>query len=183
MESAIYSGTLTHRRYHPRRHQFTYSLFIAFLDIDRVPELMRVSPFSSYNRWNWAAFDERDHFGDASLPLRERLAADARASGITLPDGPIFLLAHLRYLGYNFNPVSFFYCYDGKHELQTILAEVNNTFGESRNYWLSPDPVSVIRLAVHNPRPLFDEPWAEVKAPAKQHFSKQSGQASSQPVI
>jgi cyclopropane-fatty-acyl-phospholipid synthase len=35
----------------------------------------------------------------------------------------------------------------------------------------------------HNPRPLFDEPWAEVKAPAKQHFSKQSGQASSQPAI
>jgi DUF1365 family protein len=138
MKSALYSGTLTHRRYNPRRHQFTYSLFMAFLDIDRLPELMRVSPFSSYNRWNWAAFDERDHFGDSSLPLRERLAADARESGVSLPNGPIFLLTHLRYLGYSFNPVSFYYCYDTKHELQTILAEVNSTFGESRNYWLSP---------------------------------------------
>jgi hypothetical protein len=138
MESALYSGMLTHRRYKPRRHQFTYSLFMAFLDIDRIPELMRVSPFSSYNRWNWAAFDERDHFGDSSLSLRARLAADARASGVSLPNGPILLLTHLRYLGYSFNPVSFYYCYDRRCELQTILAEVNNTFGESRNYWLSP---------------------------------------------
>jgi len=137
MESALYSGTLAHRRYLPRRHQFTYSLFMAFLDIDRLPELMRVSPLLSYNRWNWAAFYERDHFGDASLRLRERLAADAEASGILLPEGPVYLLTHLRYLGYSFNPVSFFYCYDRKLELQAILAEVNNTFSESRNYWLS----------------------------------------------
>lgn len=49
MESGLYSGTLTHRRYHPKRHEFAYSVFMAFLDIDRIPELMQVSPFSSYN--------------------------------------------------------------------------------------------------------------------------------------
>jgi len=32
--------------------------------------------------------------------------------GITLPGGQIFLLTHLRYFGYVFNPVSFFYCFD-----------------------------------------------------------------------
>ena len=35
-----------------------------------------------------------------------------------------------------FNPVSFYYCYDGAGNLQTMLAEVNNTFGETHNYWL-----------------------------------------------
>ncbi len=111
---------------------------MAFLDIDRIPELMRVSPFTSYNRWNWAAFYERDHFGDPGIPLRERLAVDALASGTSLPDGPVYLLTHLRYFGYNFNPVSFFYCCDRDGRLQAILAEVNNTFGETRNYWLTP---------------------------------------------
>jgi hypothetical protein len=43
----------------------------------------------------------------------------------------------LRYLGYNFNPVSFFYCCDSGGAVQTILSEVNNTFGETKNYWLS----------------------------------------------
>ena len=137
MESAIYTGTLRHRRFEPVRHEFNYRLFMAFLDIDRIPELMKVSPFASHNQFNWASFDERDHFGNPALPLRERLKADAAQHDVRLPDGPIFLLTHLRYLGYNFNPISLFYCYRVEGKLETILAEVNNTFGESRNYWLS----------------------------------------------
>ena len=41
----------------------------------------------------------------------------------------ILLLTNLRVLGYVFNPVSFFYCYQGG-ELACIVAEVSNTFGE-----------------------------------------------------
>lgn len=138
MQSGLYFGTLRHRRFRPRAHQFTYGLFMACLDIDRIPDLARISPFLSYNRFNWASFHECDHFGDPLLPLRRRLAADAAAHGLALPDGPVFLLTHLRYLGYNFNPISFFYCYDRVGDLRMVLAEVNNTFGERRNYWLSP---------------------------------------------
>lgn len=138
LDSSIYTGTLRHRRFEPVRHEFTYPIFLAFLDIDRIPSLMRVSPLASYNRFNWAAFAERDHFGDPALPLRERLKSDARQQGVELPEGPIFLLTHLRYLGYNFNPISLFYCYDRSAALQMVLAEVNNTFGETCNYWLSP---------------------------------------------
>lgn len=138
MESALYVGKLRHRRFSPRLHAFSYPVFMAFLDIDRLPELMRASPFAGYNRWNWTAYCERDHFGDAKQPLRARLAKDAARHGVALPDGPIFLLTHLRYLGYVFNPVSFYYCYDLAGDLSMMLAEVNNTFGESHNYWLTP---------------------------------------------
>jgi uncharacterized protein len=138
MESAIYVGTVRHRRYRPVHHEFIYPLFMAFLDIDRLSETMEISPFSAYNRWNWVSYDERDHFGDPDQPLRLRLLQDAAKQGLRLPEGRIFLLTHLRYLGYNFNPVSFFYCYDRMEKLQAILAEVNNTFGETHNYWLTP---------------------------------------------
>lgn len=137
MKSAFYFGTLRHRRFRPVRHEFTYGLFMAFMDIDRIPELTRISRLLSYNRFNWASFDERDHLGEARHPLRRRLEQDAARAGLSLPEGPIFLLTHLRYLGYNFNPVSFFYCYDTSERLQLILAEVNSTFGERHNYWLS----------------------------------------------
>ena len=137
MEPAIYCGTIRHRRFEPVRHEFTYPLFMTFLNVDRIPELMKVSPFAAYNRFNWASFHEQDHFGDPALPLRQRLIADAARQGIRLPDGPIFLLTHLRYLGYNFNPISLFYCYDREGRVDTILAEVNSTFGETHNYWLS----------------------------------------------
>ena len=137
-EAGLYAGTLRHRRFRPRSHAFTYNLFMAWLDIDRIPELMAQAPWTSYNRFNWASFEERDHFGDPRLSLRERVAQDARAHGVPLPDGPIFLLTHLRYLGYCFNPISFYFCYRKSGDLDTILAEVNSTFGESRNYWLWP---------------------------------------------
>jgi len=139
MESAIYFGKVNHRRFRPVLHSFSYGVFMAFLDIDRIPQLTAVSRFLSYNRFNWATYDERDHFGDPQLSLRQRLEQNAAAHGVSLPDGQIFLLTHLRYFGYNFNPVSFFYCYDPQERLQLVLAEVNSTFGESHNYWLSQD--------------------------------------------
>lgn len=142
IDSGLFAGTLRHRRFTPVPHAFTHPLFMALLDVDRIPQLMRASRLTSYNRWNWASFDDRDHFGDPTRPLRDRLATDAARHGVDLPDGPIFLLTHLRYLGYCFNPVSFFYCFDGADRLEVVLAEVSNTFGGSHNYWLRPDSAS-----------------------------------------
>ena len=142
IDSGLFIGTLRHRRFAPVAHAFTYPLFMALLDIDRLPELMRVSRLTGYNRFNWASFHDRDHLGDPARPLRERLAVDAARHGIDLPDGRIFLLTHLRYLGYGFNPVSFFYCFDAAERLQIVLAEVSNTFGGAHNYWLRPDAAS-----------------------------------------
>ncbi len=137
MESAIYTGTVRHRRFRPVPHEFIYPIFLAYLDIDRIPELMSVSLLSSYERWNWASFYQRDHFGDPRLSLRERLTQDAADHGLQLPDGPVFLLTHLRYLGYNFNPVSFYFCFDAGMQLQMVMAEVKNTWAETHNYWMS----------------------------------------------
>jgi DUF1365 family protein len=139
IEPGLFVGTLRHRRHAPAAHAFTYPLFMVLLDVDRIPELMRVSRVTSCNRWNWATFDDRDHLGDPALPLRDRLAADAARRGLDLPDGPIFLLTHLRYLGYCFNPVSFFYLFDRAERLRLVMAEVNNTFGGSQTYWLRPE--------------------------------------------
>ena len=136
-EPAIYLGEVRHRRLKPKAHAFTYPLFMAFLDVDRIPELCRVSPFLSYGRWNWAAFHEEDQFGDPALPLRERLRRDAEASGHALPEGPIYLLTHLRYLGICFNPVSYFYCHDRDGRLALIMAQVSNTpWRERHTYWM-----------------------------------------------
>ena len=142
IDSGLFVGTLRHRRFAPVAHAFTYPLFMALLDVDLIPELMNRSWLTSHNRWNWASFDDRDHLGDPDLPLRERLIVDAARDGVELPAGRIFLLTHLRYLGYCFNPVSFFYCFDRAGQLRVVLAEVNNTFGGTHNYWLRPDPAS-----------------------------------------
>jgi len=50
----LFVGTLRHRRFSPVPHAFTYPIFMALIDVDRIPELMRVSRLTSYNAFNWA---------------------------------------------------------------------------------------------------------------------------------
>ncbi|MEO8096918.1 MAG: DUF1365 domain-containing protein [Acidobacteriota bacterium] len=150
LEPGIYTGTLRHRRFEPTRHEFSYPVFMAFLNIDIIPETMRRSAISSYNRFNWASFHESDHFGDSNDSLRQRLRHDAALNGITLPRGPIYLLTNLRYFGYCFNPISLYYCYEpDSTSPPVVMAEVNSTFGESKNYWLGPHNAKPSRKALH----------------------------------
>jgi uncharacterized protein len=106
------------------------------LDIDHLEEQLAVSWLTGYNRHRLAAFYDRDHFGDPTKSLRARIETSATQAGRSLPNGSIFLLTHLRYAGYVFNPISLFYCYDHAGRLHSVLAEVNNTFGGRHIYWL-----------------------------------------------
>ena len=159
--SGIYVGTLRHRRLEPVPHAFRYPLFMVLLDIDRIDELMAVSRVTSRNRFNWATFDDRDHFGDPALTLRERVRRDADEHGIDVHDGPIFLLTHLRYLGYCFNPLSMFYCFDRDGRLHTVLAENNNTFGGRHNYWLRHDRADAPLFRARASKALYVSPFME----------------------
>lgn len=156
---ALYVGTLRHRRHGPTAHEFRYSLFMVLLDVDGLAEAMAVSWLTGYNRRRWAAFDDRDHIGDPARPLRERVQASAAAAGVELPDGPIHLLTHLRYAGYAFNPISFFYCYDRGGRLQRVLADVRNTYGGRQAYWLTPADGNERRLRAVAAKSLYVSPF------------------------
>ena len=155
----LYVGSLRHRRLAPVRHEFTYSIFMALLDVDRLPEAMAASRFTSYNRFNWASFHDADHIGDSSLSLRERLTRSAANGGLTLPSGPIYLLTHLRYAGYVFNPISIYYCYDSTVVLSLVLADVRNTYGGRREYWLRPVDAAPHRFKAEAAKSLYVSPF------------------------
>jgi len=74
--------------------------------------------------------------GDSERPLIDVVRDQVEAATGERPQGPIRLLTHFRYLGYGFNPVSFYYCFDEKDEqVETIVCEVNNTpWGERDTY-------------------------------------------------
>ena len=162
--ASLYEGTVRHRRFTPRAHAFTYSLFMAFLDIDRIPETMRASRLTGCNRFRLASYDDRDHFGNPADSLRQRVAASAAAASVELPDGPIFLLTHLRYAGYVFNPISLFYCYDSGGVVRAVLAEVNNTYGGRHLYWLRADRTTASGTAFHSTvdKMLYVSPFMQI---------------------
>ena len=136
---ALYAGTVRHRRFAPKAHGFTYPVFMALLDLDRLREAMAASRLLGFNRFAWASYDDRDHLGDPSLPLKDRFRADAEAQGFAFPEGRVLLLATLRFWGYCFNPVSYVYAYDAGDRLALIGAEVCNTPWKERIvYWMKP---------------------------------------------
>ncbi|KAL8862640.1 MAG: hypothetical protein Q9178_001138 [Gyalolechia marmorata] len=51
-----------------------------------------------------------------------------------------YLVTAPRFLGYSFNPVSFWYLYNYQKELSAMILEVNNTFDERRLYFLKGTP-------------------------------------------
>lgn len=142
MDSAIYTGLVTHKRYADIHHQFQYSVFMMYLDLDELDELFRSQWFWSVEKSNIASFYRKDHLGDPNVPLKQSVINLVyERVGLKL-EGPVRLLTHLRYWGYCFNPVSFYYCYDksGQH-LDAIVAEINNTpWGEQHCYVLKTKP-------------------------------------------
>jgi DUF1365 family protein len=138
MNSAIYFGQVRHRRLAPVEHGFSYRMFMLYLDLAELPQVFR-------GRWLWSArgtalarFRRADHFGDPAVALDECVRDLVAQETGARPNGPIRLLTHLRYFGYVFNPVSFYYCFDADDShVETIVAEVNNTpWGERHCYVL-----------------------------------------------
>ena len=128
MNSLIYEGTIRHRRFTPVENSFQYRLFLMYLDLDELPGLFKPYRFWSSDKVNLAYFRRRDHLGDPDIPL-DRAVRDLveRRMG-RRPNGPIRMLTHLRYFGYCFNPVSFYYCFDSVGQrVETIVTEIHNT--------------------------------------------------------
>ncbi len=137
--SCLYTGTIRHRRTSPKRHDFSYRLFMVLVELKEVDEVLRVPLVCSTRCFSLAEFRRSDYFGDPSRPLdlcirelvQDRLGIEVR--------GPIQLLTHLRYFGFSFNPVSFYYCFEEDGEtLQAIVAEVSNTPWRERHCYVVP---------------------------------------------
>ncbi len=138
MNSALYFGTIGHRRFTPVAHAFRYRAFLVYLDLGELAEVFRGRRLWSTGRPAPAWFRRADHLGDPARPLDEAVRDRVLADAGFRPAGPVRLLTHLRYWGYCMNPVSFYYCHaaDGER-VEAIVAEVHNTpWGERHCYVL-----------------------------------------------
>ncbi|MBK5218700.1 MAG: DUF1365 domain-containing protein [Thermoleophilia bacterium] len=137
--SAVYEGTIRHRRFEPIDHEFEYRFFLMYLDLAELPGVLDPFPGWSARRGAPARFRRGDFMGDPERPL-DACARDAvEAATGQRPAGPVRLLAGLRYLGHSFNPVSFYYCFDAAGErVEAVVADVENIpWGERHAYVLA----------------------------------------------
>jgi DUF1365 family protein len=148
MHSRIYKGWVRHRRMAPTPHQFSYRIFMLYLDLAELPQAFDRVPFWSARRRAPGQFRREDYLGPAAVPLDQAVRDLVQARLSRRPTGPIRLLTHLRYFGYCFNPVSFYYCYDDAGEnLDAIVAEITNTpWGERHAYVMDAAAAGAQRL-------------------------------------
>jgi uncharacterized protein len=135
VRSAIYEGTIRHRRFAARPTEFRHRLAMTYVDLDELPRLLGGRLVA--RRPGLVRFRRDDYLGDRAQPLADAVRALVAARTGSAPSGPVRLLTQLRAFGHCFNPVSFYYCFDGAERLEAIVAEVTNTpWGERHAYVL-----------------------------------------------
>jgi DUF1365 family protein len=137
LASALFVGTVRHRRFAVRRHSLAYPLFMLYADLDELPRLFAGSRLWSARRPAVAWLRRADYsLGDPALPWAEAVrAAVGERLGRPL-DGPVRLLTHPRTLGFRMNPVSFYWCFDSAGALEAVAAEVTNTPWDERHVYV-----------------------------------------------
>lgn len=135
--SAVYTGQVRHRRMSPKQNSFTYQVYMMYLDLDEIDKVLSLSPLWSKNSWALARFKRSDFHGSPERPLKDCVLDTAEAELGWRPEGPVRMLANLRYWGYNMNPITTYYCFDatGKN-VCAVVAEVNNTPWNQRHAYV-----------------------------------------------
>lgn len=125
------AGTTFHRRIGAIGNRFSYGVDYVLID----PDTQRGPVLFSRNRGNLFSVHDRHHGGspgrgEGAAWAREVLATHGLASS---PGLRLLLLTQPSFLGYVFNPVSFWLAFRGD-ALCAVIAEVNNTFGDRHSY-------------------------------------------------
>lgn len=109
-------------------HLFRYRLFLVYVDLAELECVFGQPGVWSTRRLAAARFCRGDHLGDPRRPLEECVRELVGTELGWSPTGPIRLLTHFRYFGYQMNPVSLYYCFDARGKnVEAVVAEVNNT--------------------------------------------------------
>lgn len=137
--SAVYEGVVRHRRLGPHPHTFDYKMAQVYLDLDEIDRVFARRWLWSVERGNIAQFRRDDYLGPRELSLADAVRLRVAQATGQRPNGPIRLLTHLRYCGYSFNPVSFYYCFaDDATTLVCVVAEITNMPWRERHAYVLP---------------------------------------------
>lgn len=132
--SALYVGHVAHHRLSPKRHSLRHRVYWLLLDLEELSELDGRLRLFSHNRANLISLYDRDHGNGTDQPLRQQALGHLRAAGLDTAGVAIRLLCMPRVAGYDFNPLSVYFCSSASGALIAMIYEVNNTFGGRHIY-------------------------------------------------
>ena len=142
MNSCLYNCEVMHHRLSPAEHQFSYKVFMFYLDLDE--DLGHLKLFGR-NKVNWFSFFDKDHYNIPEF-LKSKNIVYKR----------IAVLTNARTLGYVFNPISFYFCFDEDDQPVCAVAEVCNTHRERKLYLIDSS------LKLRTPKHFYVSPFSDL---------------------
>jgi uncharacterized protein len=155
-KSRLFTGRVSHSRMVPKLHSFSYPIFMVLVDLeDNMADemyplslIMSLSDDDHYkNREGLNSGDEEKTSTTTLLHRTLRLVAEKTEQKFqpTSESHSVLLLTHLRYYGYCFNPVSFYYIVRRDNfQIDAVVAEVSNTpWNEMQCYVLHPESIDI----------------------------------------
>lgn len=129
------NGVVIHQRKHPKEHQFKYNMCWCLFDLDNLDDWAKMSKLWRFNRWSIFSLLDEDYVTKERQPIKEKISTLLEhESGLSFT-GKVYLFTHPRFLGYGFNSVNFYFCYQD-NALVYIVSEINNTpWGEKYLYF------------------------------------------------
>lgn len=128
-----------HSRWVPKKHTFSYAIKMILLDLDQIDTLFSKSRRWVLEKFGSVSFKRQDYLPDHHNSVKEAVRNTVFQETGNVPKGPIYMLTNLRYWGLQFNPASFYFCFDEKGESITdIVIEVHNTPWSERHRYVLP---------------------------------------------
>lgn len=137
----LISSRTTHSRMFPKRHSFSYSYLFVGVPVGYSGRFSGALSVDG-DTHSWFHVDSDDYLvrGHSDLGLGQKLKQYLHTQGVTDREYAFaYLVTAPKFLGYSFNPASFWYIYDSDTVLKYMIVEVNNTFDERRMYLLKAD--------------------------------------------
>lgn len=137
LEPGFADGFVVHNRSYPKRHRFKYQMSWFLLDLDHLSDWDKQSRWYRYNGFGVFSLYDRDYINEQQLSIKDKLTAFLQAEQVKPHSGKTILFTHPRFLGFGFNSVNFYFCYE-QQKLKYIVSEINNTPWGEKHLYLHP---------------------------------------------
>ena len=118
-----------HRRTRPFTYEFGHGTTMWLVDV--------ADPNAAFPPWlrPLASIRSADHFAEGDeRPLLAKLRGYLAAEEVPWTAARVLMLVNARSVGYVFDPLTTYFCFDAEGRLEGVLAEVHNTYGERHCY-------------------------------------------------
>ena len=123
----IYRGFIQHRRHKPVSHEMRYPIYYFYLHLQSLPDLLHKKQRILGNHWWLPRWRRSDYYQPTNQNIISLIQQKVENELGFKPQGAIYQLTQLRHFHYCFNPLTLYYCFDLKNNLQAVVADVGNT--------------------------------------------------------